>query len=364
MLRIGISGWNSKYNVGDDAMTAVLLRHLQTISPEADVAIYSLPDGLAYLADQTASFNYYGVKSTQPQPGFMGKVVHKLTSANTWRGLLQDRDIYWHGGGSVYQFAPVINEQIKRLAIARKVNPKIKMISGGVSIGPFKDIAAENAAKAWFKQSSGVVVRDQASFDILHSLDLDVPMAVAPDMALYMPIICPAIQGNKTIPRIGVSLRANRTSPEILAATAQKCIAFLEANPTGLVSYFQLCSLPKDDDLVYLEAWKQLFPAQLQSKIVPVLYDKNPINFYRQIADCRLMLCVRLHAAVLSYATKTPFQMFSYHEKCKDFCKMVGAETALQIDNPIDTAIDASLFNQHRQMLEASKGHFQFIGSW
>jgi polysaccharide pyruvyl transferase WcaK-like protein len=64
-----------------------------------------------------------------------------------------------------------------------------------------------------------------------------------------------------------------------------------------------------------------------------VRYCDDPVAVMRRIATLRGMLAMRLHAAIFAFCTSVPAVLLSYHEKCREWARMVGAP----MDQTMDT---------------------------
>ncbi len=305
-------------------MTSVIMRDILNKQPDATFNVLADPNDLA---DYGINATIKGAKGI----GFWRKIpfFRKLMMRYVYTpAFATNQHLIIFGGGSIFQHHAVMQRQLQVIQVAKRSNPKIKLVAIGVSVGPFKQAADKETATKLLKQMDFIGLRDHASKIEFDKLGLTTQHIVAPDIALLLPklanLAAPQPQADRK-DYIGVSLRHGRTSEDILMHIAKILSYVLQEHASYKVKFFQFCALPHENDLDLLPALLEKIPSEYQHRIEIVAYSRNPLDTYAAIQDCKLMLSVRLHAAVLSYAMKTPFLVYPYHTKCTDFAKMVGS---------------------------------------
>jgi polysaccharide pyruvyl transferase WcaK-like protein len=362
-IRVALQGWNGKKNIGDDAMTTVILQKLAQTGQRYVVSLIADKPALPQfgLNDQTVSIDCIH----QSQMLTRLKLMRKLIRTRNANQLSENRDLYILGGGSIYQNAAVINQTLSNIHKARKSNPAVKIITLGVSFGPFTTKADEKAAQALSKEFDFVGLRDVRSAELLVQLNPVAKYVVAPDIALLLPQLLPLDSVDQKND-IGISLRANHTDDHTIKTCVQLVEAHIKDRPDARIRFFQFCALPKDDDLSLLSRFTALLPQHLHSRIDVVAYSSQPLQSYYEIAACAHMICVRLHAAVISYAVKTPFTVLPYHSKCVDFAHTVHApqtvyQPALSATDNLQLAQNPQIFEKHKVICQTADRHFDWL---
>lgn len=310
--RVGLVGWNGRRNVGDDAMTATIVRFME--------ARYGGAVHIDVLADQDAMPAIGGEPARVR--GFRGyNLVHRLPSARLRqpvRHLLFGRrfarklDVVLFGGGSIFHSALTSQRYQRLLDAAERC-----VVAGavGISLGPFEDEGAEIACRSLISRLDFVAVRDRASYEIIKRWNLPVTSVLSADLALLLPelVAAPAPHRSEDCVRLGVSLRAGAFDPAGEAAIAAGLRAALAADPARTVRLFIFCmDLHQSDHAITSRMVARLgFPGRVEV----VEYAGDPVQVYARIAECNGMLATRLHAAILAAAVGTPFAVISYHPK-------------------------------------------------
>jgi polysaccharide pyruvyl transferase WcaK-like protein len=214
----------------------------------------------------------------------------------------------------------------------------------GVSIGPFKDIAAEHECKELLKMFDLIAVRDLSSFGRLVDMNLDTPYYKSNDIAV---MISKTSQDTRL-------LRNNMKSNEsIIGFSICDESIQLDDTPTYDQREFFINSIKRilDDnvsDKIMLFAFnkhKQVGDRAICTHILNSLptyrerilyyeYDGNINNILIEMSKMKCFIGMRLHSIVFSYSLSIPFIMIPYHEKCYEFAKMIdiGRSNLLSAD--------------------------------
>ncbi len=332
MENIGLIGWNGNYNVGDDAMTSVIIRYLMQHKVGARFYFYTDKSTLAEYVDKNQKLEI------KELPCFT---------------LLYTRII----------------------KLIRKKNQSVLIGAIGISIGPFTNEEDKIAAKLVLENMDFFVVRDLRSYQLAKQMNLKNRFKIAPDLALLLPQL-----SNESFCKtgnfgnyIGLSLRSGYIDSEKNIWLSNLIQSVLNNNPGYTLKLFTFCAFKGQNDMDDNARFINLLPASLQKRVLLINYSKKPLDFYKEIYYCDIMVCMRLHAAIISYAVNTKFVMLSYHQKCIDFAEETGLppEYLLSEQVSLDEAVNLlqkllnekkTIFNKTRcEVINKVKDHFSFI---
>lgn len=321
MRNVFLSGFYGMQNSGDDALLAVSLWGIKNQS-HCNEHIYvtapCLPD-IPNINSKTIPFR------------------KQLTSFNGENGL---RDIYYaiksrsiiHGGGSVFHDDYYITKQLNLLQIAGK-GPHYAL---GVGIGPFHSIKAEKNCAKLLDKLFFVGVRDQESLEIAKGIAPNATIKKTFDLAVLLPKLYGLTNSyfqNEQRSGIGIAL-CNITDNEYTTANVVKKTIDL------------ICYLVKDGhkDIVLIDfnGNAKYGDSIINSNIISTLtglesltrlsYNNSPLALLYTISKLKLLIAMRLHAAVFAYMCKTPTILLSYHNKCTNWAKEIELNNKYLVD--------------------------------
>ena len=233
------------------------------------------------------------------------------------------------------------------------------------------------AARAALDSMDFIVVRDSRSYKLMEAMRLSTPFKCAPDLALLLP----SLQNKSFCKRdnlrkcIGLALRSGHVTDKRKFWLSDVIQQILNRNPGHTLKLFNFCVLNGQDDRIENDAFIQVLPEALHKRISIVDYSRDPFDFYKEIYLCDVMLCMRLHASIISYSVNTRFAIFSYHQKCLDFAEEVGLSREYLLDEmrPVNNAVitvekllnnsEDNLSKQKEEILSQAEGQFYFIHS-
>jgi len=228
------------------------------------------------------------------------------------------------GGGSVLHNARDINLKRDLMKLSRGRNH----LALGVGIGPFTDTRAEQSCKRFLNSCEFVGVRDAASYDIARSIAPHANVVLTFDLAPQLL----NIEGFDIVPvqrkgiavclcpkeRLSGDLKAEHRRLKNIANALDAQYIFTQ-EPIVFVSFNGHPDL--GDHQVHKEVASLLSHKTMFNFVE---YDSNPFRVLQRMATFKLAICMRLHAAVFSYLTRTPFISLNYHPKCEQWSKQVG----------------------------------------
>jgi len=83
------------------------------------------------------------------------------------------------------------------------------------------------------------------------------------------------------------------------------------------------------DESLVLDLTKRLEECNIPTEIIRL--DSGAQDVWGRIAECNMVVSVRLHGAISSYLCNIPFALAEYHEKCTEFVKDIGQHEQLRL---------------------------------
>lgn len=316
---ISLIGWNGKRNVGDDAMTAVMINYiLQNLQPQATFKLLADDGCLAHYTANSGSVKGFAAYNRFQQIPYLRRWLNPLLFD---RRLAKASPILLVGGGSIFHSVFRSQRLAKVVAATQRSHPKTCIGALGVSLGPFKSDAETQACKQVLRQLDFIAVRDQRSWEVFQSFKIETPAVRSMDIALLLPELLPKFPAKiSTAPTVGVALRQGHTPPEMMAALVSSLNELQAANGEVVV---ELLNFSDVDEASSAQLRSQL-NATDRVRLYP--YMDHPEEMYQRLSECDLVLASRLHAAVISYSVGTAFGVLAYHQKCVDFAQEVGLD--------------------------------------
>jgi len=305
-----VVGWHDYKNTGDDAMGLGIAWWLKKNENVEKVDLFCKKENLPNCSllpniDIGAFF-----------PDFLPIRLRKIYFyLKSWQ-----YHILVFGGGNIFHSENSISWKYNFATVYKKIkNGSIYCISVGVA--PPNDTAAKK-----LKRFSGLVkrwiVRDKFTFDFLKKIGCqNEKISLQPDFAFFLPEICHQTLRNRK-PIIGLSLvNFPRTNSHI---------SFIVENITHIarkkklkVRVFSFCGDPiyGDDDINRFAA-NILAKSNVEYELVA--YNRNPCQTLDKISECEAVVAMRLHSAIFSYLTETPFLIIEYDKKSLEFKKSIN----------------------------------------
>ena len=318
---VGLVGWNGMSNVGDDAMTSVIIRAGVQQSSLKKIKIWGDQKTLPTF-DVPAHIEIEGLRHYNQFIQLKGFRKWLLPAAYIGR-FTSNLDLLLIGGGSLFHSTQSSILFRKIIQSARTQNHKLKVGALGVSIGPFMTSRDREATKACLEQLEFISVRDQSSLVLLEQMKVNVPSRLAPDLALAFSTEPRSKKKQTKDLKIGLSLRSGAVDEGLLIRIRDFILLIGETKATIELVLFCFSGLTKEADQVENEKLVKLLKKNSIVKLIIVPYTNNTDRFYQDVGTCDVMLCMRLHASIISYAMNVPFLIIPYHRKCLDFGELV-----------------------------------------
>lgn len=324
MSDVLLYGWYGKRNTGDDAFCVVGATRYSRSCPRRSVRIWARASGLIPLPAHASWTGAYKER------------VRGALRLNEAVELLRARNVV-HLGGSVFDHW---TKGLHRHALAASTK-YVSVHAQSVSIGPFAGPADGAAVAEELTRFTTVSVRDRASYNRAIELGLS-NVRRSFDVAVLLPEVVGvaeksmeqflqrAAAGYPSGPTVGVALCdpvASRGEDVVVGAAREARITHLLRS---IVNAFQdarfvfMC-FGADDRAVSHRVAAQTGHARHRV----VEYTPETGHMLRVMSDCDVVIAMRLHAAIFSYAAGVPFSLVAYHPKCDDFHVDVGADARL-----------------------------------
>jgi len=318
-------GYYGMQNTGDDAFLAVAAaaarKHLRS-------------DSIFARSYRVPTVSGVEVRPLFPFPPLRG--LGRLNSFPEHFRLRRARHLIWAGGSIIHTDS--INEGYCRiLDLAREA----KGFAAGVSVGPFTNTSAESSAARFLTRLDFVGVRDQISYQRVREIAPKAHVRLTFDLApLLMRETSNRTGGTLPARRglgvalcnyerfVGGDLKRERDRLTVVAEAIRTCA---RAGAVDHVVLIDFNGHPQfGDDAIHAELAHRLENCVSTER---VRYCDDPVAVMRRIATLRGMLAMRLHAAIFAFCTSVPAVLLSYHEKCREWARMVGAP----MDQTMDT---------------------------
>ena len=313
-------GYYGMQNTGDDALMNVTAWGAKQYL-HADEIRVSSPRQLKLCSGEKTDAS---LSPTQRFPG-ENRFKHYLSAIDSNRIII--------GGGSVLHNSHDIDLKRDMMALSCGRNH----LALGVGIGPFANLRAEKSCARFLAACEFVGVRDRQSYDIAQSIAPNANVALTFDLAPQLLMLDGFNLQALERQGIAVCLCPNeRLIGNVEAeeqrlrslASALDTIYFFTGESINFVDFNGHPSL--GDRQVHEELASMLSPS---TRFSFVQYDPNPLRVLQRIATFKLAICMRLHAAVFCYLTRTPFISLNYHQKCEQWSKQVGLSKRYSFDS-------------------------------
>jgi len=293
-------GYYGMQNIGDDVFCAVASAHARENWGIA------MP---GFTASPTFFPTVVGTPVLPARPAFRGQV-----RAAAVAHAIRRRHVVHAGGSTFHSMWGRFRDQARlhRLGL-------ITLQAAGVSIGPFHSRAEGRRVGDFLRRFSSVTVRDKASLERLADIAPDVPATLVPDMALHYPGIAGIAPHRGKTGILGVtvarheSLRGGDIGVESrrLARVREIAGEYLKRSG-GRLRVFSFNGHPGNGDD---HTARTLFPG---ADVEHVGWCRDTAWFVRLLAECDLVIGIRLHGAVLASALGLPSVTVPYHAKCTE----------------------------------------------
>lgn len=255
--------------------------------------------------------------------------------------LLKKADFLISAGGSTFN-KKMNSRNPKAIAVSLKEkDEKIKIGGIGVSIGPFKTKEDEQAIQEYLKMLDFLALRDDFSYQYACSLQLPYEPVSAFDLAALLPNVYAFDEKMKLINKkkiIGISVCPYEsihphldTENEILRN--EKMIRLIKEIDKLENIHFKFYVINGHEKVGDLNLTNQTIQVSRPESFEIIHYNPHTRVIWESISQCDFMISTRMHGAIFSCFSNTPFMLNEYHRKCSDFLDDIGYEEDYRLYN-------------------------------
>lgn len=317
VVKIALSGYYGFDNSGDEAVLQSILFALQEQGREQGLQIE--PIVLSANPEKTSAM--YGVKA-----------YHRMKPGSLFRAL-READGLISGGGSLLQDATsskTIPYYLAVLKIAQWLGKPTFIYSQG--IGPVSRPMFYGWIRSVFQRCAYVSVRDTESAELLGKMRLPRErITVVPDPVMGLPLRGTGSGGGAQdiapdglVRTVGVSVRFWNEDRSELEALSRSLQVLLAADANVRLRFLPF-HLPSD------EVASQYVIDRLGdhgSRVEMVRGVTHPQDMLAQVAECDLLIGMRLHSLIYAASQFVPMVGISYDPKIDQFLHRLGMKAA------------------------------------
>jgi polysaccharide pyruvyl transferase CsaB len=318
LKRIVIAGYYGFGNAGDEAILAAMLADLRRLRGDLRFTVTS--------ADPAATAARFGVEA------ILWTDVAALAAAVRTSALVLV------GGGGLFhdqgRFTPGALLTPQHSGIAFYVAPALLAALAGVpsmlyavGVGPFRSAEAREFTRAAADLAAAITVRDPESRDALAALGVpDGRIEVTADPVYGFPATPPR---PAVPPRLGVALRAWGGAGAAWEREAARGIDAFLGDTAAAAVFFPFQRLPGTDvdDQDVAERVRSDLACRDRASVWPGPAD--PAALRDALAECRLVLGMRLHSLILAQRCGVPSVALAYDPKVGAAMRLAGREAFL-----------------------------------
>ncbi len=313
-MRVVVSGYHGKGNLGDEAVLAAFVQHLREIAPDARCVALS--------SDPVRTASDYGIEAV-PRTSITA-ILRELRRADLLvsggGSLLQDVT----GRGSVPYYAGI-------MLLARALGVPVAVYAQG--LGPLNSGFSRWLARQALKRASVITLRDEVSMDLLRNIGVDRPeptLVADPAFALepddggegpsepaQRPLVLFALR-----PWLGDGGREAGYARVIARITAElgADVALLAFQPEG--------------DLETARRIVDLCDAGGHAPPRIIDFNGLPNKALSAISHADLVIGMRLHSLIFAASAGVPAVAIDYDPKVRALAERVGNSHVVSVDAP------------------------------
>lgn len=310
-----------------------------------------------WLSRQSVDFTVVAenAENVRAATGFSAVQNYRIIGKRAWIGsILRGRvfgtlrtiaasDLVICGGGDTLRDGigwRTFSYQFEKLAFAMLLGKPVYLLNVGI---PSPVTFYGRTALRWLLPGCrGIVVRERRSYDVCRALGVGSRVQMQPDIVLSMRDFFPAAA--EAVPQTNNVLVALRGDPNVyghydltasrLDALAAGLDSLVESHGVTVAFFPYQVGEEGDDHRIHREIQKRMAH---QSSTVLLDWTSNVDALARLFRGCRLVIAMRLHAAVLAASFRKPCVLLPYDRKVADFGVQAGMPYVLpaeSLDSP------------------------------
>lgn len=263
-----------------------------------------------------------------------------LNFARTIRDIFSS-DAFVSAGGSTFQSSLTLKDLRTYSKLKKKLGIKGQSGAIGISLGPFKNMAAEKSTREYLKTLNFLALRDNTSYEMACSYDLPYKPVNAFDLAALLPNIYgheQKQQHQKSVIGISVCNYESYTNGDINKEKKRNdficaLINSLKKNPTIKFRFFIFNGNSKVGDEALTQQIIRAVNTSREFDFEIIPYQPEVKEMFKKISECDVLVSTRLHAGIFACFSHVPFFLLEYHRKCTDFLDDIGQCDRYRLNN-------------------------------
>jgi polysaccharide pyruvyl transferase WcaK-like protein len=302
-MRIVLTGYFDRGNLGDDAMRDGLVHYLRTQHPDCHLSEFPLP-----------SFSIAGIRNLVP-------FIRLLRRADV---MLLNGGTYFHDGLGRRSYRILLSFVVV-FTIARLCG--VAIACAGIGVGPLRRPLPRALARLALSLCGVVLVRDLESAETLKRLGARTTVVQGFDLAALLAL--PDAGAAKRGSAVGLSLVPYFTNyyqrPDIdehvVEALVTAFVTVRERNPELAVRVYAFHTGGGESDLALSTQLAERLGPHVPTILVAC---RSPREVLQEFTSLRALLATRYHALMLGYLAQVPVAAVQYDQKCVSLAAQVG----------------------------------------
>jgi len=297
-------GWYGAGNLGDELLLDTLKRWTEEVG--AELTAISIDPWYTESVHGIAAVDFFDLKA----------IARAMTRS----------DLFVMGGGGLFQtynsFTVPALYEFAAADIAGYARPALLAAQMGVptlvwaqGVGPLATPEARAVVRDIFEHASAVTVRDESSAELLRDCGVHRTLDVAPDPVWSWPIDARAKAAPGGTRRIAVALREWSKAADWEERLLEAITSQIPPEGTTLVwLHSQGHAVPgrSVSDSEFIESLMARLPESYRQEQI---HPRTPLEFVGALADCDVVIAMRLHVQILALRMGKPTLCIEYDDK-------------------------------------------------
>lgn len=351
MKKIYVKGYYGFKNLGDDIFFLVSQYIFKTYLKNFEPIYIGVN-----LPKTDVKFKVYIPKSQLKRRLLEMKIIFSVDYILYFGGSL------FSSGGDNFKDIKYIFKKFKRF--------KNKLISFGISVGPFENDENFQSTKKLFERFLYLGVRDKKSINYLEEMKINNQFALSFDNAILLRQMFPSLikntpfNANRKV--IGISLCKRESyengdfskEEQRILSIENTLLQLIQINSDLELKFFVFNGSEQKGDLEITKEFYQKFSKLVECEIYD--YNLDTKTFLEKFTKVDFVFGVRLHSAVIAYTFDIPFILVEYHSKCTEFLETINYDSKYDLENPGENAkkIDFMMRNPSISDNIVKPGHY------